>query len=342
MNEKNPNYMMPAEWEPHEAIWLAWPYDEITFPDRVEQAEDVFVEMIKALEGSERVELLVLDEEMKKRAREKLAAGGVGEDAVIFRETDYADVWLRDTGPIFVRNGSGGKVLTKWIFNSWGGKFPELLKDGEIPGKIARWKNLPLVNAEAIVEGGAIDVNGAGVCLTTEQCLLNENRNPGMTKADVEKFLGDYLGVSKTIWLGEGLLNDHTDGHIDELARFVSPGTIVCAFEDDEDDENYATLRANYERLSAATDLDGKPFNIIKLPMPHVTYDDGEKAPVSYTNFYIGNTVVLAPVFNDENDRQALEILAQCFPGRKLVPIDCSDIIYGGGAVHCMTQQEPL
>ena len=342
MNEKNPNYMMPAEWEPHEAIWLAWPYDEITFPDRVEKAEDVFVEMIKALEGSERVELIVLDEEMKERAREKLTAGGVGEDAVRFHVTDYADVWLRDTGPIFVRNGSGGKVLTKWIFNSWGGKFPELLKDGEIPGKIARWKDLPLVNAEAIVEGGAIDVNGAGMCLTTEQCLLNENRNPEMTKADVEKFLGDYLGVRKTIWLGDGLLNDHTDGHIDELARFVSRSTIVCAFEDDEDDENYAALRANYEILSAATDLDGKPFNIIKLPMPHVTYDDGEKAPVSYTNFYIGNAVVLAPVFNDGNDRQALEILAQCFPGRKLVPIDCSDIIYGGGAIHCMTQQEPL
>ena len=342
MNEKNPNYIMPAEWEPHEAIWLAWPYDEITFPDRVEKAEDVFVRMIKALEGSERVELLVLDEEMKERAREKLAAGGVGEDAVIFRVTDYADVWLRDTGPIFVRNGSGGKVITKWIFNSWGGKFPELLKDGEIPGKIAQWKDLPLVKAEAIVEGGAIDVNGAGMCLTTEQCLLNENRNPGMTKADVEKFLGDFLGVRKTIWLGEGLLNDHTDGHIDELARFVSQGTIVCAFEDDEDDENYATLRANYEMLLAATDLDGKPFNIIKLPMPHVTYDDGEKAPVSYTNFYIGNAVVLAPVFNDGNDGQALEILAKCFPGRKLVPIDCSDIIYGGGAVHCMTQQEPL
>lgn len=341
MNKKISDYLMPAEWEPHEAVWLAWPYDEITFPDRVESAEDTFVEMIMALEGSEIVELLVLDEEMKESAREKLAAGGVGKDAVIFRLTDYADVWLRDTGPIFVRDG-GRKVITKWIFNSWGGKFEELLKDGEIPGKIAEWKNLPIVKAGLVVEGGAIDVNGAGVCLTTEQCLLNENRNPGMTKGDIEKFLGEYLGVEKTIWLGEGLLNDHTDGHIDEIARFVSRDTIVCAFEDDEDDENYATLRANYEILSAATGLDGKPFDIIKLPMPHVRYDDGEKAPVSYTNFYIGNKVVLAPVFNDENDEMALEILGECFPGRKLVPIDCSDIIYGGGAIHCMTQQEPL
>ncbi len=340
MNKKISNYLMPAEWEPHEAVWLAWPYDEITFPDRVESAEDTFVDMIKALEGSERVELLVLDEEMKESAREKLAAGGVGKGAVIFRMTDYADVWLRDTGPIFVRDG-GRKVITKWIFNSWGGKFEELLKDGEIPAKIAKWKNLPLVKAGLVVEGGAVDVNGTGVCLTTEQCLLNENRNPGMTKGDVEKFLGEYLGVEKTIWLGEGLLNDHTDGHIDEIARFVSRDTIVCAFEDDEGDENYATLRANYEILSAATGLDGKPFEIIKLPMPHVRYDDGEKAPVSYTNFYIGNKVVLAPVFNDGNDETALEILGECFPGRKLIPIDCSDIIYGGGSIHCMTQQEP-
>ena len=340
MNKKISNYLMPAEWEPHEAVWLAWPYDEITFPDRVESAEDTFVDMIKALEGSERVELLVLDEEMKESAREKLAAGGVGKGAVIFRMTDYADVWLRDTGPIFVRDG-GRKVITKWIFNSWGGKFEELLKDGEIPAKIAKWKNLPLVKAGLVVEGGAVDVNGTGVCLTTEQCLLNENRNPGMTKGDVEKFLGEYLGVEKTIWLGEGLLNDHTDGHIDEIARFVSRDTIVCAFEDDEGDENYATLRANYEILSAATGLDGKPFEIIKLPMQHVRYDDGEKAPVSYTNFYIGNKVVLAPVFNDGNDETALEILGECFPGRKLIPIDCSDIIYGGGSIHCMTQQEP-
>jgi agmatine deiminase len=341
MNKKISDYLMPAEWEPHEAVWLAWPYDEITFPDRVESAEDTFVDMIKTLEESERVELLVLDEEMKESAREKLAARGVGKDAVIFRLTDYADVWLRDTGPIFVRNG-GRKVITKWIFNSWGGKFEELLKDGEIPAKIAAWKNLPLVKAGLVVEGGAVDVNGAGVCLTTEQCLLNENRNPGMTKGDVEKFLDEYLGVEKTIWLVEGLLNDHTDGHIDEIARFVSRHTIVCAFEDDEGDENHATLRANYEILSAATGLDGEPFEIIKLPMPHVRYDDGEKAPVSYTNFYIGNKVVLAPVFNDENDERALEILGECFPGRKLVPIDCSDIIYGGGSIHCMTQQEPI
>ena len=211
MNKSNSKYLMPAEWEPHEAVWLAWPYDEITFPDRVESAEDTFVEMIKALEGSERVELLVLDDEMKERVREKLASGGVGDDAVEFRATGYADVWLRDTGPVFVRDGRGRKIITKWIFNAWGDKFPELLKDGEIPGKISRWKDLPLVKADAVVEGGAIDVNGAGVCLTTEQCLLNENRNPGMTKGDIERFLGDFLGVRKTIWLGDGLLNDHTD-----------------------------------------------------------------------------------------------------------------------------------
>jgi agmatine deiminase len=195
--------------------------------------------------------------------------------------------------------------------------------------------------AGIIVEGGAIDVNGLGVCLTTEECLLNENRNPGKTRAEIEKYLGDYLGVRKTIWLGNGLVNDHTDGHIDEIARFVSPGRIVCAFEDDPGDENYGTLRANYKTLTGAADIDGRPFDVIKLPMPHVRYEDGRKAPVSYTNFYIGNSVVLAPVFKDENDAAALKILRGCFPGREVVGIDCSDIIYGGGAIHCMTQQQP-
>ena len=250
-------------------------------------------------------------------------------------------MWLRDTGPIFVKDGSGKTVITKWLFNAWGNKFPELLKDSAIPEKIGKWKKFPVEKPGIIIEGGAIDVNGGGVCLTTEQCLLNENRNPGKTKADIEKYLEEYLGIRKTVWLKEGLVNDHTDGHIDELARFVAPGKIVCAYEDDPDDENYRILQANYKTLTEAADTNGKPFEVVKLPMPHVRYDDGSKAPVSYTNFYIGNTVVLAATFNDENDGEALEILRGSFPGREVEGIDCSDIIYGGGALHCMTQQQP-
>jgi len=340
-SENKQSYRMPAEWEPHSAIWLAWPYDEVTFPGRVEKAEAAFVNMLGAIHASERAELLVLDEDMKERARSMLTAAGIDMHRIHFHVTDYADVWLRDTGPIFVKDSTGKTVITKWLFNAWGNKFPELLKDAAIPEKIAEWKGIPVEEPQIIIEGGAIDVDGGGVCLTTEQCLLNENRNPGKSKADVEKYLGEYLGIRKTVWLREGLVNDHTDGHIDELARFVAPGRIVCAYEDDPGDENYGTLRANYKTLTEATDTNGKPFDVVKLPMPHLRYDDGLKAPVSYTNFYIGNTVVLAPTFGDENDGEALEILRGCFPGREVIGIDCSDIIYGGGAVHCMTQQQP-
>jgi agmatine deiminase len=335
------SYRMPAEWERHSAVWLAWPYDEITFPDRVEKAEAVFAKIIGAIHKSEEAELLVLDEEMKEKAHGMLAASGIDMKRVHFHIADYADVWLRDTGPIFVKNGSGKTVITKWIFNSWGNKFPELLKDAAIPRMIGEWKNMPVEEPQIVIEGGAIDVDGEGVCLTTEQCLLNENRNPGRSKAEIEKYMEDFLGVRKTVWLKEGLVNDHTDGHIDEIARFVAPGRIVCAYEDDPEDENFAILSDNYKTLTEATDISGRPFEVIRLPMPHVRYDDGRKAPVSYTNFYIGNTVVLAPIFNDENDEEALGILRACFPGREVMGIDCSDIIYGGGALHCMTQQQP-
>jgi len=339
--QNNQSYLMPAEWEPHSAVWLAWPYDEDTFPGRVEKAEAVFARMIDALHPSERVELLVLDEKMKAHASETIAETGADLSSINFHTTDYADVWLRDTGPTFVKDKAGKTVITKWIFNSWGNKFPELLKDGVIPDRISEWKRLLVVRPEIVIEGGAIEVNGRGVCLTTEQCLLNGNRNPGKTKTDLEKYLREYLGIKKTVWLKEGLANDHTDGHIDELARFVTPDKIVCAYEEDEEHENYRILKANYEALSEATDINGKPFEIIKLPMPHMHYEDGTKAPVSYTNFYIGNTVVLAATFNDQNDGEALKIIEDCFPGRRVVGIDCSDIIYGGGAVHCMTQQQP-
>ena len=341
MNKNKTSYRMPAEWEPHSAIWLAWPYDEITFPDRVEKAEAAFVKILSAIHMSERAELLVLDEDMKEMAYGMLAAAGIAMTRIHFHITDYADVWLRDTGPIFVKDGSGKTVITKWLFNAWGNKFPELLKDSDIPDKIGEWKKLPVERPQIIIEGGAIDVNGEGVCLTTEQCLLNENRNPGKTKEDIEKYLEEYLGIKKTVWLKKGLVNDHTDGHIDELARFVAPGKIVCAFEDDPDDENFQALQAYYKTLTQASDTGGRPFDVVRLPMPHVRYDDGSKAPVSYTNFYIGNTVVLAATFNDENDGEALEILRGSFPERRIVGIDCSDIIYGGGALHCMTQQEP-
>lgn len=341
-NSAKPMYTMPAEWEPHSAVWLAWPYDEETFPEgRVEKAETAYAGMIKALQDSERVNLVVLDDDMKRRACDVIGLAGADPSAIRVFMTEYADVWLRDTAPLYVRNGSGKISLLKWVFNSWGNKFPELLIDAEIPGMIAYWDGLQLIEPGLVLEGGAVDVNGRGICLTTEQCLLNENRNPGITREEIEAHLKIYIGAEKTIWLRRGLVNDHTDGHIDELARFVAPRRIVAAFEEDENDPNYEILADNYHTLSQARDTNGEPFEIVKLPMPHMTYNDGKKAPVSYTNFYIGNKVVLMPLFNDENDGKALKILANCFPDREIAGIDCTDIIYGGGALHCITQQVP-
>jgi agmatine deiminase len=354
------NYIMPAEWEKHQAIWLAWPHDEISFPGRVEKVEDDVVKIINAIHLYEQVELFVLDPSMKEKAENKLVKAGVDLNKVTFRFAEYMDAWMRDCGPIWVRpsfplplgegQGEGANyTLIKWIFNMWGGKFIDLLPDDKLPYKIKEWLNLPMEQPEMVLEGGAIDVNGQGLCLTTEQCVLNENRNMGKTKKDIEEYFEKYLGVKKTIWLFQGLINDHTDGHIDELARFVGPNKIVCAYEDDEKDENYAILKNNYETLQAATNLEGNPLEIIKLPMPHVTFKDapagnvaGSKSPVSYTNFYIGNGVILMSVFNDPNDQKAIDIIQSCFPDRKVVPIDCSDIMYGGGGIHCMTQQQPL
>lgn len=339
---------MPAEWQPHKAIWLSWPHDEISFPGRVEKIENDVAKIILNIHPHEQVELFVLNPKMKEKAENKLANLGVDLNKVTFRFAEYMDGWMRDCGPIFVKDQNGSPALIKWIFNLWGGKFMDLLPDDKLPYKIKEWLNLPMEQPELVLEGGAIDVNGQGLCLTTEQCVLNENRNMGKTKKDIEEYFSQYLGIKKTIWLFQGLINDHTDGHIDELARFVGPNKIVCAYEDNEKDENYAILKNNYETLEAATNLEGKPFELIKLPMPHKIFPEGaagtekgSKAPVSYTNFYIGNSVILMSVFNDPNDQKAIEIIQSCFPDRKVVPIDCSDIMYGGGGIHCMTQQQP-
>jgi len=341
-------YTMPAEWSKHSAIWLAWPHDEISFPNRVEKVQNDVAKIIAAIHQSEQVELLVLDAAMKQSAENKLQTAGVDLSKVTFRIVEYMDGWMRDCGPIFVKDESGRQLLVKWIFNMWGGKFMDLLPDDKLPYKIKEWLTLDMQQPELVLEGGAIDVNGGGLCLTTEQCVLNENRNGGKTKKDIEKYFADYLGIKKTIWLFEGLVNDHTDGHIDELARFVGPNKIVAGYEENPSDENYAILKNNFETLQAATNMEGQPFELIKLPMPHLYFKDeaagaakGERVPASYTNFYIGNTVVLASIFNDPNDSKALQILQECFPDRKVIGIDCSDIIYGGGGIHCMTMQQP-
>jgi agmatine deiminase len=328
---------MPAEWDKHSAVWLSWPHDDETFPGRVPIVEQRYCEMIEALSAGEKVELLVLDKKMKDRVAEKFADYKINLEQVNFYITDYADVWIRDYGPLFVLGQDKSLGWVKARYNGYGKAndpyYGALLKDNEVFNHLR--PSGKKIDLNMVLEGGAIEVDGQGNLITTEQCLLNPNRNPDLTKKQIEQNLKDYLGVENVVWLKNGLTNDHTDGHVDDIARFVSKNEILACYEDDSRDENYGILKTNYDLLSK------QPFEIIKLPMPHMRYDDGRKAPVSYANFYIGNKVVLVPTFADPNDKTALEIIQNCFPGRKILGIDCREIIYGGGGIHCITQQQP-
>jgi agmatine deiminase len=287
------------------------------------------------------VNLFVIDEPTKQKATRLFQAAGIDLAKVDIYVSDYADVWFRDYGPIFVKNPRHELAMIHWDFNSWGEKYETLLKDKEIPSVINEKMRLKCFKPGIVLEGGSIDVNGEGTLLTTEQCLLNSNRNPDLTKEEIEKYLSDYLGVTHFIWLKRGILGDDTDGHIDDLARFVNPSTVVCAFQDDPAEADYEALRENYKLLCHATDQNGNPLSIVKLPMPKVISDEGEQLPASYTNFYIGNTKVLVPVFDHPNDKKALAILQELFPTRKVVGICCVDLVYGFGTLHCISQQQP-
>ncbi len=343
MPEKTPQalgYHMPAEWEPHDAIWLAWPHDRETFSD-LATVERTYVDMIAALQGSEIVNLLVTDEAMRTRVTAMLEEEGVDPAGVAFHIADYADVWFRDYGPTFVVNReTGGLAMVNWTFNAWGEKYQELMGDTRIPLFMNRDMNLPLFTPNIVMEGGSIDVNGCGTVLTTEACLLNPNRNPDLSREDIEAYLAAYTGAGHVIWLRQGIAGDDTDGHIDDVARFVDPTTVLCALEENEDDENYAVLQENYEILSSSTDQDGNPLTVIPLPMPGATGGE-DRLPASYANFYIGNTVVLVPVFGHPNDEVALARIGQAFPDRKVIGIDCTAMVAGFGAIHCVSQQQP-
>lgn len=347
MSEEIKNkFRMPAEWEPHEATWLAWPNDDDYFEGRIQNVEKIYLEIVKNLHQDELIKLLVLNEREERRVKTLMENAGIDLSKIIFHQVRYMDVWMRDYGPMFIKDGEE-KVWLKWNYNGYGGKFPELLPDNQVFFDLQNSINLEMINTDIVLEGGAIDSNGLGSLLTTEECLL-ENRNHGKYKEENNLFLAKFLGATNVIWLKKGLLNDHTDGHIDEIARFVGPKKILCAYEEDVKNENYERLLENYKILESAGDQDGNKFEVIKLPMPHMKYDEGEKkhrgiqAPVSYTNFYIGNKTVLVSIFNDENDAKAIAIIKECFPDRKVVGIDCRDLIYGGGAIHCITQQEPV
>jgi len=359
-------YHMPAEWSRHSATWLSWPKDPETWPDRVPRVQEIFLEMMAALAPNETVNLLVDDAETENTVRARCDFNGAGN--IHFHHIPTVDSWIRDYGPNFLVSdklqfvGSANKesnqgdklkfagqalVYNDWIFNAWGNKYAELKKDDAIPSLLESFLQVPRFTPGIVMEGGSIEVNGAGCVLTSEQCLLNKNRNPQLSRGEIEGYLKDYLGVRKVLWLGEGIVGDDTDGHIDDLARFVGPNVIVCAVEEDPEDANYELLQDNLLRLRSMTDADDQPFEIVTLPMPGVvggTSTDSrnlDRLPASYANFYIANGVVLAPTFGHSNDSRALETLAQLFPTRRVVGINCEPLVWGMGTIHCVTQQQP-
>ncbi|HVW10141.1 MAG TPA: agmatine deiminase family protein [Bryobacteraceae bacterium] len=325
-------FRMPAEWEPHEGTWIAWPHNEDDWPGRFEPIPWVYGEIVRKLAGVERVHILVRDEELRESARAVLQKCGANLAAVdfILRATDR--VWTRDFAPQFLKNAAGETAAVKFRFNGWAKYNNYLLDDAAgraIPG--VRWE------PDTVLEGGSIDVNGAGLLLTTEECLLSpvQARNPGLSRDALETYFREYLGIGRVLWLGNGIVGDDTHGHIDDLARFTSADSIVMVSEDDPADPNYAPLAENWARVQSM------PLHARRLPMPAPVWFDGVRLPASYANFYIANRTVLVPTFNDPNDRIALNTMAECFPDRTVTGINCVELVWGLGTLHCMTQQQP-
>ena len=351
------SYRMPAEWESHEATWLAWPHNCDDWPGKFLCIPWVYAEIVRQLAARERVHILAEDAKAEARACSVLERAGANLDRVSFHLWPTDRSWTRDSGPIFIRkdgmrNAESQVAITNWQFNGWA-KYSDWHLDDQVPGRVAALLGLPewqptvkLADESTrrlVLEGGSIDVNGAGVLLTTEECLLSkvQERNPGVSREQLEQAFHDYLGIDQTIWLNRGIVGDDTHGHIDDIARFVAPATIVAAVEPDTSDPNHAPLAENLARLKAARIMDGRQFTIIELPMPRPVVFNGQRLPASYANFYIANGLVLVPTFHDSNDRVALHILAEVFPDREVIGIHSVDLVWGLGTLHCMTQQQP-
>ena len=330
---------MPAEWEPHEATWLAWPHEQSDWPGKFETVRWVYAEIARWLTLGERVRLLVPDKSAQKDARKVFEQSGVNLDAVDFYVCPTDRSWTRDFAPIFVRDQQGVVTISNWKFNGWA-KYPNHKRDDAVPDFIARKLRIPQVKlGEFVLEGGSIDVNGAGIMLATEECLLSEiqERNPGLGQLELEAVFAYYLGIRRLIWLKRGIAGDDTHGHIDDITRFVSKSTIVTMVERSKKDENHEPLAENLAILRRERGL-----KIVELDMPAPVYFDGQRLPASYANFYIANKTVLVPVFNDPHDAPALDTLQRLFPRRQVVPIYCRDFVLGLGTLHCCTQQQPL
>lgn len=331
---------LPAEFETHAATWVAWPHNAETWPGCMEQAELEFAVLVRRLAESEPVRILVKDEghaeEVRAKLRELPRRAAVSLHCV---PTD--DAWLRDTGPSFVRDGNGGLVALDWSFNAWGGKYPPWERDDAVASRVAGIAETRCIRPGLVAEGGAFEVDGAGTLIATENTLIDPARNPGVAREELERRLGKLLGARQIIWLGAGIAGDDTDGHVDDVARFVAPGRVVCAREPDPADPNHEPLEDCRARLAAARDANGRALELIDLPMPSPLESGGERLPASYANFFIANRSVLVPVFGVPEDREALDQLRAQFPGREIAEVPAATLVRGLGAVHCLTQQQP-
>lgn len=335
-------YTFPPEWAPHEATWLSWPHKEASWPGKIAEIYPVYCEFVRILTLTEKVRINV-SANLQTDIRNWLGEAGATMERVELFDHPTNDAWCRDHGPAFLlnRDKTIPKAIVDWDFNAWGGKYPPFDLDDVIPTRIAQHYGLPVFHPGIVLEGGSVEFNGAGTILTSTSCLLNPNRNPQLSRPQIEQYLFDYYGMEQVLWVDEGIVGDDTDGHIDDTVRFVNADTVLSVVEHDKRDDNYELLKTNLRQLGAMRLLNGKPLNVIELPMPDAVVHEDTRLPASYANFYISNGHVIVPTYRCTADDHALDIIQSCFPERKVVGLDSTDIIWGLGSFHCLSQQEP-
>ena len=339
---RSQGYFFPSEWHKHTATWLSWPHKEASWPGKIHTVYSPYCKFIKAVSEGELVCINVADAAMEAFAKEELLKENVDLSKVKFYQHPTNDAWCRDHGPAFLIHPSEKKkAIIDWGYNAWGDKYPPYDLDDVIPTLIADKYGIPVFNPGIVMEGGSVEFNGKGTILTSTACLLNPNRNPNLNQSQIEQYLCDYYGAEQVLWVSEGIVGDDTDGHIDDTVRFVNEDTVVTVVEENESDENYELLQQNLKELKAMRLINGKPLNIIELPMPDAIVYEEQRLPASYANFYIANAAVIVPTYGCDKDEKALQILADCFPDRKVIGIDSTDVIWGLGSWHCLSQQEP-
>lgn len=340
---KDKGYFFPAEWHNHHATWLSWPHKEASWPGKLNLIYEPYSQFIKTIAQGEKVCINILNDQLQNKAVNHLMEVGTNMNNIIFYNHPTNDAWCRDHGPAFLINPTSTqkKAIVDWGYNAWGDKYPPYDLDNAIPSLIGKALSLPVFHPNIVMEGGSVDFNGTGSVLTTTSCLLNPNRNPNLTQHQLEEYLCSYYGIEQVLWLGDGIIGDDTDGHIDDITRFVNKDTVVTVIEENQNDENFAPLQDNLALLKEMRLIDGKQLNIIELPMPSPIIYEGQRLPASYANFYVCNAAVIVPTYRDKNDQKALDILSSCFPARKVIGIDSTDIIWGLGSWHCLSQQEP-